>query len=194
MSVDFRSELLSVLFVGGYGTNSHLSLRRLFNPQCNLVALLHSPRSMLRIGPLNLIVRRRVRPSVSVCSAFVEGRAQQWTSLRLWWCSSGPTRGNRAKRGTISRFYDARYRLAWCRDHSRWSEAVCSHPRRNGGAHDRSTATRASRPSWCGSAAVGGDRIGLRSRRVWRMRSKRRMLSRSAIGLGHKEDTRSYTY
>src|SRR5262249_30093368 len=33
--------------------------------------------------------------------------------------------------GTISRFYDARYRLAWCRNYRRWSEAVCSHPRQS---------------------------------------------------------------
>src|SRR5262249_35548081 len=31
--LDFWSELLSVLFIGGYGTNCHLSLRRLFNPR-----------------------------------------------------------------------------------------------------------------------------------------------------------------
>jgi hypothetical protein len=41
--LDFQSELLYVLLVGGYlqRTNCHLSLRRLFNPQCNLLAVFH---------------------------------------------------------------------------------------------------------------------------------------------------------
>ena len=63
-----RNDQMKMLFVGGYlqRTNCHLSFRRLFYPQCNLLAVFHPLQITAKMGPLSLIIRRTVRPFVSV--------------------------------------------------------------------------------------------------------------------------------
>src|SRR5262245_15991543 len=116
--LDFRSELLSVLFVGGYGTNCHLSLRRLFNPQCNLVALLHSP----QVTAQNRTVEPDYTangPAISVGVApSLKGAHNNGLLCGVGAAHRGP-RGNRGKLGYDFTPLRRALPLAWC-IRSRW--------------------------------------------------------------------------